>query len=114
MCYDIENYDTKKREIDSLIKASSQLKCNNLLIITNDYEAEEKAYHYARKSIVATMDIPAGTAVERHMLTCKRPGTGIYPRYLDAVVGRRANLDIEKDTTISWEMICNEKNESDF
>lgn len=40
--YDIENYDTKKREVNSLIKASKKLKCNNLLIITSDYEAEEK------------------------------------------------------------------------
>jgi len=40
--YDIENPKTKEREIKSLIKASKELKCSNLLIITDDYEAEEK------------------------------------------------------------------------
>jgi predicted AAA+ superfamily ATPase len=42
VCSDIEYYDTKKREIDALIKASNQLKCKNLLIITKDYEGFEE------------------------------------------------------------------------
>ena len=42
VCYDITNYDTKKRELNSLLKASKELKCNNLLVITSDYQGEEK------------------------------------------------------------------------
>lgn len=42
VCYDISDYQTKEREIKSLIKASQELKCNNFLIITSDYEGEEK------------------------------------------------------------------------
>jgi hypothetical protein len=38
----MEDYNTKEREIKSLIKASEELKCNNLLIITWDEEGEEK------------------------------------------------------------------------
>ncbi len=41
-CAYITNRDTKKRELRGLIKASRELKCKNLLIITYDYEAEEK------------------------------------------------------------------------
>lgn len=41
VCYNIENYDTKKREIDSLILASKELKCNDLLIITEYTEGTE-------------------------------------------------------------------------
>lgn len=41
-CFDIAEYQTKERELKSLIKASKVLKCNNLLIITSDYESEEK------------------------------------------------------------------------
>ena len=41
MCYDISNYNTREREIKSLIKASKELKCSDLLIITMDYENEE-------------------------------------------------------------------------
>ena len=39
VCCKIDN-DTKKREIRSLLKASKELKCKNLVIITEDYEGE--------------------------------------------------------------------------
>jgi hypothetical protein len=41
VCYDITNPDTKKREIRALLKASKDLKCNNLLVINQDYYGEE-------------------------------------------------------------------------
>lgn len=41
VCYDIEELSVRKREIRSLILASKELKCANLLIITCDYEAEK-------------------------------------------------------------------------
>jgi hypothetical protein len=41
VCYDISNYKTRKREISALIESSHELNCNNLLIITFDYEEEE-------------------------------------------------------------------------
>ena len=40
--YNIEDYDTKKRETKSLLKASQELRCDDLLVITEDYEGEEK------------------------------------------------------------------------
>ena len=42
VCYSLKNYDTRKREINSLLKASEKLKCNDLLILTYDYKGEEK------------------------------------------------------------------------
>ena len=41
-CWDPTDYDVKERETKALIKASKQLKCNKLSVITWDYEAEEK------------------------------------------------------------------------
>lgn len=41
-CYDISDPETKKREAKALFKASKELKCNNLLIITDNYEAKER------------------------------------------------------------------------
>jgi len=38
----LENYDTKTREINSILKASKDLKCNNLTIITRNDEGEEE------------------------------------------------------------------------
>mgnify|MGYP001583711842 FL=1 len=42
VCYDLNNFDTKERELRSLIKASDELKCDNLFIITGNYKKEEK------------------------------------------------------------------------
>jgi len=42
VCYDIDDFNTKGRELKSLVKASKQLNCNNLLVITWDYEAKEE------------------------------------------------------------------------
>ncbi len=41
VCYNIENPDTHKREINALLYASKELKCNNLLVITDYIEDEE-------------------------------------------------------------------------
>jgi hypothetical protein len=43
VCYDIEDPDTKKREVNALLRASIELKCNDLMIITGDYGAEEES-----------------------------------------------------------------------
>ena len=42
VCWDISSVETRKRETRALLKASKELKCNNLLIITGEYEDEEK------------------------------------------------------------------------
>jgi len=41
-CYDIANYQTKEREMSSLVKAGSELRCKNLIIVTYDREGEER------------------------------------------------------------------------
>ncbi|MBI2499698.1 ATP-binding protein [Candidatus Woesearchaeota archaeon] len=40
--YDVEDFNTKEREVKALLKASKELKCSNLIIINSNYEAEEK------------------------------------------------------------------------
>lgn len=41
VCWDISEYKTKEREVKALLKAGSELKCMDLLIITGDKEMEE-------------------------------------------------------------------------
>lgn len=68
------------------------------------YPAEEAAFLNARKSLVSNRLIKKGTIITEEMITAKRPGTGIYPEYLDFVIGNKAKIDIEEDTTITKEM----------
>jgi hypothetical protein len=42
VCHEIDEPAVKKRELKSLLEASKELKCRNLLVITDDYEAEER------------------------------------------------------------------------
>jgi predicted AAA+ superfamily ATPase len=42
VCYSLSEPKVKEREIRGLLKASTELECNNLIIITNDLEATEK------------------------------------------------------------------------
>jgi N,N'-diacetyllegionaminate synthase len=66
---------------------------------------EREAHLYARRSVTSAVAIARGTTLTREMLTYKRPGTGISPRFFPMVVGRVARVDIPEDTTITWEML---------
>ena len=68
-------------------------------------DAEMAAYRLARRSLVAARLIPRGVVITREMLTYKRPGTGIPPRFLSTVVGRPARVDIVPDQVLTWDMV---------
>ncbi len=63
---------------------------------------EKEIRPLVRKSVVANVPIAAGTVITEEMLITKRPGTGIRPKELREVIGRRAKNDIEEDTLIKW------------
>lgn len=42
VCWDIDEYKVKEREIKALMKAEDELRCRNLLVITGDYEGKER------------------------------------------------------------------------
>ena len=66
---------------------------------------EEEIKKVARRSIVAKVDIPEGTIITENMLGVKRPGTGIVPKYIDRIVGRKAKENIGNDELVTREMI---------
>ncbi|MEE9211171.1 MAG: N-acetylneuraminate synthase family protein [Phycisphaeraceae bacterium] len=68
-----------------------------------DRELEVRAV--ASRSVVAALDIPAGTRLTARMLTLKRGGGGIRATDLGVLPGRRAAVDIPCDTTLSWDMV---------
>jgi sialic acid synthase SpsE len=51
----------------------------------------------ARKSIVAARDLPAGTVLAAGDLAVKRPGDGLPPRLLPALIGRRLQRAVRTD-----------------
>lgn len=59
----------------------------------------------ARRSVVTTQAIPAGTVLTADMLACRRPATGIAPRELPRLVGRRVRQTIASGAVLQWEQL---------
>jgi N,N'-diacetyllegionaminate synthase len=59
--------------------------------------AELEVRDVARRSLVASRAIRAGTTLTRELLAAKRPGGGIGPDRLDSVIGKRVARDIAAD-----------------
>ena len=56
-----------------------------------------------RRSIVAAVPISKGTIINGDMLDFKRPGRGISPEYVNFIIGKKANRDIDYDDLIRFE-----------
>ena len=69
------------------------------------YPEELENYEKGRRSLIARTDIPKGTIITESMLTVKRPGYGIKPKYFDDVIGRTAGVDIYEDDILMWDML---------
>ena len=67
--------------------------------------SELPARNFARRSIVTIKDIPVGGRLSQDNLSCKRPGTGISPKYWEAVIGRRTKIKISNDSVLQWNML---------
>lgn len=59
----------------------------------------------ARRSIVAACDIKAGELLCPAHLLCRRPATGIAPRHMLDVVGRKIVVDITMGTSLQWDQL---------
>lgn len=66
---------------------------------------EENVRAVARRSVVAATRIAAGATLTAEMLAVKRPGGGITPEQYDALLGRRAAVEIAPDTLLTWDMV---------
>ncbi|MGH9226791.1 MAG: pseudaminic acid synthase [Acidimicrobiales bacterium] len=61
-----------------------------------------------RRSLFAVADIDSGQPFTEENVRAIRPGQGLAPKHLAAVLGRRARCRIERGTPLSWELIGNE------
>ena len=65
-------------------------------------DAELPVRELVRRSVTTARDLPAGIKVSANDLCLLRPGTGIAPRELVAVVGRLTAHAIPAGTTLQW------------
>jgi N-acetylneuraminate synthase len=66
-------------------------------------EAEEPVYRFARASVVADRDLPAGHVIEEADIWARRPGSGEIAGYdFDRVVGRRLTRAVVRNKQLKW------------
>jgi N,N'-diacetyllegionaminate synthase len=68
-------------------------------------EAELEYRKFGRRSIAARVAIEPGSVITEAMLTLKRPGTGIAPRDLYKVLGKKAKVRVSEGEMLSWDKI---------
>ena len=61
-----------------------------------------------RRSIFAVADIAEGDVLTEHTVRIIRPGHGLLPKHLPAVLGRRAARNITRGTPIDWPLLKGE------
>lgn len=68
-------------------------------------ENEDEIKKIARKSIVLNENISKGTAIERKMLSIKRPGTGIAPNDIEKIIGKKVNRNLSANSVLKWDYL---------
>lgn len=64
---------------------------------------EEAVYRFARASVVAEADLPAGHVIGEADIWARRPGSGEVPGYqIDLVVGRRLARPVSRNQQLKW------------
>jgi N-acetylneuraminate synthase/N,N'-diacetyllegionaminate synthase len=92
------------RELKQMIKSIRNIEAALGNGIKRCTENEENVKKVVRKSIIAAVDIPSGSIITEEMLTIKRPGTGLHPRFFNYLIGKKAKVPILKDTIVEPSM----------
>jgi len=92
-------------ELEALVKAVHNVELALGDGVKRRTAREEEVARIARRSVVAHVDIPAGTVLTEEMVRMKKPGTGIKPKYYWNLLGKRTVQDIRADMPLQWEDI---------
>jgi N-acetylneuraminate synthase len=56
-----------------------------------------------RRSLYFVADMRAGELVEKSSVRSVRPGFGIPPKFIDAILGKTLNRDVSSGSPVSWD-----------
>ncbi len=66
-------------------------------------EQEKKELQF-RRSLYIVEDMKKGDVITEKNMRCIRPGLGLNPKYYDVIKGKKVSRDIEKGTSVNWDM----------
>jgi N-acetylneuraminate synthase len=68
-------------------------------------EAEKKSIIF-RRSLYIVKELKAGDLLTIENVRAIRPGYGLAPKYLEQVLGRRVNKNVNFGTGLSWDLLA--------
>lgn len=60
----------------------------------------------ARRSIVASKYISKDDTITEDLIQFKRPGTGLPPKFVDYIIGKKAKVNIKNNELITFDKVC--------
>jgi len=67
---------------------------------------KERQSRVFRRSLFVVEDVPAGAPFTKKNVRAIRPGHGLLPKHLPAVLGRHAAQAIRRGTPLSWDLVA--------
>ncbi len=86
------------KKINSLIKTLGSNQKNFL-------NSEIISRKNARRSLVLTKDLPKGHTIKKNDLIAKRPASGISPKYIKKILGKKLKYNLKFDDILKWKHI---------
>lgn len=96
-------FSLEPEELRSLV-IEAERAWQSLGSVTYGPTAGETASLRFRRSLYVVKDIKAGDHFTTENVRVIRPGLGLEPKHLDAVLGKRANRDMKRGTPLTWDL----------
>lgn len=90
------------KELEQMVLAIREVETALGSEVKKPTKTEEGYKKEDRKSIIAEVNIKKGTTILREMLSIKRPGTGIEPKFINKIIGKKAKNNLKRDYPIKW------------
>lgn len=89
-------------ELAAMIRGVREVERSLGASIKEPTASEEPIRSLVRRSVTLAVPLSKGDVVSRECLVLLRPGTGIAPKDVENVIGRRAIRNLEAGTTLTW------------
>jgi sialic acid synthase SpsE len=96
--------DEFKKMVDDIRTAEKSLG-----IPTFDLTDSQRPSSQFRRSLFVAMPVAAGETFTMENIRSVRPGDGLSPKYLGAILGRLAACDLQTGTPLCWEHLADEE-----
>lgn len=95
------NFSLEPEEFKNMVQSIRTIEAalGTICYGVSDQEAKNRIF---RRSLFVVQDIHAGELFTKYNVRSIRPGSGLLPRYMDDILGRKAAVDIPRGTPLKW------------